>query len=183
MIRQEIIHTVDTDDIRISRRTSAELKNWETKALATLHIEPFGVARPIKWTPAQNQDKPPNTRWGYYSKQKAAFFAKKGFGRGIPTGRTHKLVQSWEVYVNIDQINRIELFTANLLTYLARFTGMSKPEPPPPAILVRVQNPLDYEQYVTGVNQQGFHKDTGWYYSPDVIQSAFQELEGIVSGL
>ncbi|KKN20598.1 hypothetical protein LCGC14_0933900, partial [marine sediment metagenome] len=49
---------------------------------------PGTVARPVQWTPAAVQDKPPNVNFGgrkYYSKQKAAYFATDGFGGGIPS--------------------------------------------------------------------------------------------------
>ncbi|KKK65619.1 hypothetical protein LCGC14_2972340, partial [marine sediment metagenome] len=72
---------------------------------------PGPVARPIQWTPAAIQDKPPNVNFGgqrYYSKQKAAFFATDGFGGGIPSTRTGAILNGWQVIVGIPE-NRIGL--------------------------------------------------------------------------
>jgi len=103
-----------------------EVRRIRKTALARLHEQPGPVKRPIRWTSAC---------------QRCAFFATNGFGRGIPTKRTGKLVEAWRVeYVDEDD-----------------------------AGVLRIYNPSPVEQYVTGVNQQGFHRDTGWYYSPDIL--------------
>jgi hypothetical protein len=168
MIKQEIVFTANTDDIRVSRETTRQLQQWQAETLQRLQTEPGRPKYPIRWTS---------------ERQRRAFFATKGFGRGIPTRRTHALSQAWRVTVNIEQVNRIEAYTAALLEYLTRFVGGTPPVVPTPDVIVSVDNTTDYEQYVTGVNQQGFHQDTGWYSSPDVIQNAFQDVEGILSGL
>jgi len=62
-----------------------------------LVFTPGAAESPLHWTPAKVQDKPPNTRWGYYSKQKAAYFATNGFGRGIPSVRSGALNRSYRV--------------------------------------------------------------------------------------
>jgi hypothetical protein len=87
------------------------------------------------------------------------------------------------VFVDIEQIGRIEAYRAALVEFLTRLTGGSAPTPPPAKVIIRVDNPVDYEQYVTGIHQQGFHQDTGWQYAPDVLRTAFNEVEGIVNGL
>jgi len=66
---------------RAYKRNSSRLRSrW----LAALQVEPppAKLFYPIQWkTP----------------KQRAAFFATNGFGAGIPTQRTHKLIQAWRV--------------------------------------------------------------------------------------
>jgi hypothetical protein len=181
MFKQEIIYTVNTGDLRISKKLQQSLQQWQTQFLAQLQQEPGTVKRPVRWTPAAIQNKPPNTRWGYYSKQKAAFFASNGFGRGIPTKRSHALSQAWQAIVNVEQITRFQVFTNSLIAFLAQFKITEAPTPPPPTIIVDVSNPVSYERYVEGENQQGFHKDTGWLYAPDVINTGFQQAEVLMS--
>lgn len=168
MIKQEIEFTSDTSDVRVSRYLSAQLQHWRTQTLNRLQQEPGKPHYPIRWTS---------------ERQRRAFFATKGFGRGIPTKRTHKLSQSWDVTVNIQQISLFENFRVSLVTFLARFGMGTPPTPPQPSIWVSVSNPVDYEIYVTGVYQQGFHHDTGWYQSASVLDNAFQQVEGIIENV
>jgi hypothetical protein len=168
MIKQEITITADTDDIRLSRETNRQLQQWQAQTLQRLQAEPGKPQYPIRWTS---------------ERQRRAFFATKGFGRGIPTRRTHALSRGWDVYVNIEQVSRIEAYKVALLEFLTRLTGGTAPTPPPAAVIVSVDNPVAYEQYVTGIHQQGFHQDTGWQYAPDILNTAFKQVEGIVNGL
>ena len=80
---------------------------------------------PIRWTS---------------ERQRRAFFASNGFGRGIPTQRTDRMVNAWEV------------------TY----------KPTPSGGLLWLENPVSYAGFVVGDQQQGFHKDTGWYQVDDM---------------
>jgi len=166
MIKQEITITADTSDVRVDRQTTRELQQWQAQTLQRLQVEPGKPKYPIRWTS---------------ERQRKAFFATDGFGRGIPTRRTHALSQGWRVFVDIEQVNRIEAFTADLLTFLTRIVGGTPPIARAPDVIIQVDNPVHYEQYVTGIHQQGFHQDTGWYYTPTVIESAFHEVEGILS--
>lgn len=168
MIKQTIEFMTNTRDLRVSRELSTALKRWQSQTLNRLQQEPGPVKYPIRWTS---------------ERQRRAYFATKGFGRGIPTRRTHELSQSWDVMIAIDQITRYEQFKVALLDFMTKFGVGSTPTPPPASIWVSVSNPVDYEQYVTGIHQQGFHQDTGWYQSVKVIDSAFQQLEGIVDTL
>lgn len=61
------------------RATSRLLSRW----LAALRVEPPSAQNfyPIHWKTA---------------KQRRAFFATDGFGQGIPTQRTHELVNAWK---------------------------------------------------------------------------------------
>lgn len=78
----------------------ARLVDLRAQIRARAREEPGAPARPIEWTPSSHPAdaaKAPNTRQGYYSRQKAAFFRTRGFGKGIPTGRTHQESKSWDV--------------------------------------------------------------------------------------
>jgi hypothetical protein len=165
MFKQEIIYTVNTGDLRISKKLQQALQQWQTQFLAQLQQEPGSPKYPIRW---------PSER------QRRAFFATDGFGRGIPTKRSHALSQAWQAIVNVEQITRFQVFTNSLIAFLAQFKITEAPTPPPPTIIVDVSNPVSYERYVEGENQQGFHKDTGWLYAPDVINTGFQQAEGIM---
>ena len=81
---------------------------------------------PIRWTS---------------ERQRRAFFASNGFGRGIPTQRTNEMVNAWDV----------------------RFTLTNDGGE------LALTNDTDYWSFVVGDDQQGFHKDTGWYYYGDVV--------------
>lgn len=72
-------------------------------------------------------------QWGS-EKQRRAFFATNGFGKGIPYRRTGKLQSGWVVDVSIES----------------------------EGILITADNPADYRKFVTGRRMQPFHKNTGW---------------------
>jgi hypothetical protein len=134
------------------------VSRFRTRILGKLQQEPGSPKYPIKWARATDQSKPPNTRWGYYSKQKAAFFATRGFGRGIPTQRTGKLINSWKI--EVDQQSDAGIFQ----------------------VYNDAQNRdgVYYEQFVTGIYQQAFHHDTGWYKSQDILVDAMVEAEDVI---
>lgn len=72
-------------------------------------------------------------RW-QSARQRRAFFASNGFGKGIPYQRTGNLGKSWQV------------------SSKALGEGMS----------ITTENTAPYAQYVVGSFQQTFHADTGW---------------------
>lgn len=96
--------------------------------LADLSRYPGPVVYPIQWKS---------------EKQRRAFFATKGFGKGIPYHRTYGWGKTWHV----------------LVEYLP--DGISQ-------IVARNDNPI--RQYVTGENQQPFHANTGWQKDDDTFQ-------------
>lgn len=95
--------------------------------LRELRQYPGAVKYPIRWTS---------------EKQRKAFFASNGFGRGIPTQRTNALKDGWKL------VNDTTGDTARLM----------------------VLNTQDYERYVTGVQRQPFHQYTGWQDSGEIIE-------------
>jgi len=69
--------------------------------MATVYKRNFQSRLQTRWRNALRVE-PPDAS-GYYPlvwtsiKQRKAFFATQGFGRGIPTPRTHALSQAWDV--------------------------------------------------------------------------------------
>lgn len=113
----------------------------------TLRVEPgpASAAYPLRWTPSrhpEDRNKRPNTRYGYYSRQKAAFFATDGFGGGIPYRRRHKIVRGWHV----------------LGDYRDGFGG------------IRITHDSRIALFVFGMWQQQYLMDIGWASFGDQIQ-------------
>lgn len=103
-------------------------------ALAKIRRVPGDPVYPIRWT---------NER------QRRAFFASKGFGRGIPTKRTNKIINAWD----------------------AEFV------PTDDGGMLVMSNPYEAAQFIFGPNTQGFHLDTGYVQLDDVAQDFFNEAE------
>jgi hypothetical protein len=124
-------------------------RHWVDKHLRT---EPGPPVYPIRWTPskhAEDANKKPNTRWGYYSRQKAAFFATNGFGGGIPYTRQHKLVRGWHVIGD----------------YTGGFGG------------IRITHDSRIAMFVWGIWQQEYHHITGWPYWIGQLTALSLELD------
>jgi hypothetical protein len=77
-------------------------------------------------------------------KQRRAFFATNGFGKGIPYRRTGELAEGWQT------------------EFVATPAGGEW----------SVFNNVGYADYVQGLNQQPMHIDTGWVYAPPIIAEA-----------
>lgn len=82
-------------------------------------------------------------------RQRRAFFASKGFGRGIPArrGSPPAVTQGWNA------------------EFIATDEGG----------IVALSNPEPHMQYVQGFKAQGFHKDTGWVQVEDVMNDFYRE--------
>ena len=105
-------------------------------ALAKLRQEPPAPNYPIRWKT---------------ERQRRAFFASDGFGRGIPASRSRpsKVAQGWA----------------------AEFI------PTDDGGILALTNPVPYMQFVQGINAQPFHLDTGWVQLEDVVSDFFREAE------
>lgn len=101
-------------------------------ALRKLTIIPGAPVYPIRWKS---------------QKQRRAFFASNGFGRGIPSVRNYNLVKGWRV------------------VYIRTDAGG----------LVSMTNPVDYMRFVQGDDAQPFHLDTGWVQRGDVQNDFIRE--------
>lgn len=80
---------------------------------------PGVVKRPIQWAS---------------EKQRKAYFASNGFGKGIPYKRSGKLSRGWEVKYT--------------------FSGSEG--------IISLENPASITPYLQGSLQQPFHRNTGW---------------------
>jgi hypothetical protein len=98
----------------------------ESRIKRELGKEPGSVQYPVQWTS---------------EKQRRAFFATDGFGRGIPTRRTHALSRGWRVDTKLNKLQGD----------------------------ISIYNTQMYERFVTGSDQQGFHKNTGWQSSQPIL--------------
>jgi len=104
-----------------------------TNALARLQTIPGPPNHPIQFTTPR---------------QRKAFFATNGFGRGIPTQRKGKIVGGWKG------------------SFEATDSG---------GVLV-LSNWNEAVQFLQGVYMQGFHRDTGWVPIDDVEEEAHNEM-------
>lgn len=104
--------------------------------------DPGPVVRPIAWAS---------------ERQRRAFFATNGFGRGIPTRRTGAYQKGWHVR-------------------LAETAW---------GAAVIVYNDTHYAEFVGGKWQQPFHAATGWPYAPDrldvISDEASQQIPFLVA--
>ena len=144
------------------------LRSWQDATWGRLGAIPGPVHYPIRWTS---------------ERQRRAFFASDGFGRGIPTKRTG-LVARWDVHVDYDALETMRSWLFQLQVFLATLAHKARStlgSSPKDIILIAITNTIPYQRYVTGENQQGFHRDTGWVYAPTEIDSAVQEVEGILT--
>lgn len=107
-------------------------------ALRKLTLVPGRPVYPIRWKSLR---------------QRRAYFASGGFGRGIPTRRTYKLLQGWKV------------------VYQQTATGG----------MVTLSNPIPYMRFVQGDEAQPFHLDTGWVQRADVIDDFLKEAGDAVA--
>lgn len=95
--------------------------------LEELETEPGPVKYPIEWES---------------DKQRRAYFATDGFGGGIPTRRTKRIIKAWRV------VGTISLFEGELT----------------------VENQAPAAVYVIGNRQQRFHRNTGWYRHDEITR-------------
>ncbi len=110
--------------IRLS--TARDVNAVLDKTLRLLRTPPGPVRSPLRWTS---------------ERQRRAFFASEGFGRGIPTRRSGTLTRGWRAF----------------LTYA-----------PGQLAEAGFENDVPYRQWVTGDDQQLMHSITGWV--PDTLR-------------
>lgn len=96
------------------------------QAKAELRVQPGRPKYPIQW---QSE------------RQRRAFFASKGFGRGIPTRRTGALGKGWSFEYGLNTRGQFRFGTG---------------------VILRLVNKLPYAKYVQGNQQQKMHKNTRW---------------------
>ena len=128
----------------VFEQLESAVDEMEPQMLAELQVEPGPVKYPIQWTS---------------ERQRRAFFATDGFGKGIPTRRTNKVQQGWQ--------GRIER-SGDSFNYI-------------------VENTVSYARYVYGSLaqnvgaatrfQQQFHRNTGWPSATNTVARWLDELE------
>lgn len=107
------------------------------RALTALTTEPGPPVYPLRWQS---------------DRQRRAFFASGGFGRGIPTGRSGDLLAAWSVTLARLERDTVELSLSN----------------PAPAV-----------EFVQGKWAQQFHLDTGWVQIDDVVDDFYEDAEDV----
>lgn len=115
------------------RRQASKAK---TRMLGRLREEPPKPNYPLRWAS---------------ERQRRAFFASDGFGRGIGAARTHALSQGWTV-----DIDGSDYFS------------------------MHVYNKRDYVRFVEGDDKQPFHIDTGWLDANPILRDESEKFEDIV---
>jgi hypothetical protein len=113
---------------------------FANQALRQLTIVPGAPVRPIRWKS---------------QRQKRAYFASKGFGKGIPSRRTYAVLKGWKV------------------TYKRDGDGGS----------VSLINTEPHMRFVQGDDAQPFHLDTGWVQRKDVVDDFVREVNGQVTAV
>lgn len=119
----------------VNRLVNRTVNRKRDRLLAAFHKEPGPAVHPLHFTSLRQQK---------------ALFASKGFGAGLPTRRSHHLVNAWRLIV---------LYSSNAIT----------------SIILENDDPA--RPFVIGRRQQPFHKITGWYQEEPLIRRAQRELE------
>lgn len=127
----------------LKRVTELANREFAVTVLPKVQREAKPVRLPIAWTS---------------ERQRRAYFATRGFGKGIPYRRTGKLLRSWQF---VDLQNGIEV--RNNAPYAAFVYGR---------LGVRA-----------GAWKQQFHTNTGWITAADVIAPAIQKYDARVREL
>lgn len=109
---------------------------FKGRILADLRLEPPPPDYPLRWAS---------------EKQRRAFFATDGFGRGIGAERTHALSQGWRVDVEGNNF-----------------------------FALHVYNKEDYATFVVGDDKQPFHIDTGWLDAAPIMSDAMDAYEDVI---
>lgn len=117
-------------------------KVFAAQALRALRDIPNKPRYPIRWTS---------------ERQRRAFFASKGFGRGIPTRRTGRIARDWEVVV------------------IASTDGA----------LIALSNPHPEAKFIHGPQPFGqrFHIDTGWTQIDEIEETFYTETIGTATAV
>lgn len=137
---RRLARNIQALDGRTGRQIYDRRRYLAQRALRRLTQQPGPPRYPIRWKSRR---------------QRRAFFATKGFGRGIPTRRTGGLVAGWQVrYSKQGQLHTLTL-----------------------------ANPVPSMQFVQGQAQQPFHKDTGWArWDTETGQFVKESSDAVVQG-
>jgi len=149
-----------------------ELRAWQTRTTAQLQQQPPPRSGgKVRWT------SPKQKRFVL-----GAVLKRDANGNIIPYQRTGKMAQGWEVFVDYDALANQRTFLFQLEGFLATISPFNRGKlggRVSDGLIVSIFNKSTVMKYVEGFQQQGFHKDTGWQFAPEVIGTAVQELDGI----
>jgi hypothetical protein len=132
-VLEELQRTVRRSGALAKRAFKRQVTRERTRLLSELRYTPPKPTYPLRWQSP---------------KQRAAFFATNGFGKGIPYQRTGKLNAGWD------------------LTTVENANEMS----------VQVENATPYARFVVGDDAQRMHLDTGWRQAAPVIANSRERL-------
>lgn len=135
---KRVIRNLEESQLRFQRAMIKRGEGVAKRALAELQRVPGAPHYPIQFTT---------------DKQRRAFFATKGFGRGIPASRSSPpaVTEAWK----------------------AEFI------PTRDGGIVALTNADPAMEFIQGARAQGYHQITGWTQVDDVEQQAFSEMQGI----
>lgn len=119
----------------VNRLVNRTVNRNRDRLLSRFRKEPGRVVHPIRFTTLLQQ---------------RALFASRGFGAGLPTTRSHALVNAWKLPV------------------VYSGTGIT-------SIVLENDNPA--RPFVIGRRQQLFHKITGWYQEQPLILQTQRMVE------
>jgi len=147
-LQEVVITDLKTAPRKYRKLYRTRIAELEQRTLRVLKRPAPPVKRPIAWAT---------------ERQRRAFFATRGFGKGIPTKRTGALQEGWKGIIEDDI--REGLFTIfNDSVTRDYFTGEL----------------VFYEKFVSGVEMQPFHKNTGYISSQSILAEALVEAEEIM---
>lgn len=115
-------------------------KVFAGRVVRALQTKPGPPRYPIRWTS---------------KRQRRAFFATNGFGRGIPTRRTGAIAAGWKA------------------EFIATEDGG----------ILAISNPREEAKFVQGPQPfgQGFHRDTGWAQIDDYEEMFYADSQGVAT--
>lgn len=143
-----IKQTIQVDDTALQRQQQALRQSPGIARTSFRRVTSRLKSRVLKQVRKEPPERSPNDPVNWTSdKQRMAFFATRGFGRGIPTVRSGALVKAWKVTTK--RLRDGELFI--------------------------IENLKAWAIYVVGSKQQRFHRDTGWPRADLVLENANQE--------
>lgn len=135
---QRVIRNLSETQLRYQRGMIQQGERVAKRALAELKRVPGAPHYPIKFTT---------------DKQRRAFFATKGFGRGIPASRSTPpaVTEAWGA------------------AFIPTRDGG----------IVALTNDDPAMEFIQGARAQGWHQITGWTQVDDVEQAAFAEMQDV----
>lgn len=133
-IRAEI-DDFDATTAKVGKRV---IDATEQSLLSALQVEPGPVKKPIQWTS---------------ERQRKAYFATNGFGRGIPTGRSGRMAKRWQVKSAIQS---------------GRFTITVINDSPGAQFVYGTLNMRSFAEAMRP--KQQFHINTGWLNAQPIVK-------------